>query len=62
MTLNASKKITEQIEVAASVNEIQVRINNKVQYVWFCNDINEARYRWSCAVELANRIAQRITA
>ena len=58
MNLNASKKITDQITVIARSNEIQVTVGDRVEYVWFCNNINDARYRWVCAVAAAKRIAK----
>ena len=58
MNLNASKKITDQITVIARSNEIQVTVGDRVEYVWFCNNINDARYRWFCAVAAAKRIAK----
>lgn len=57
LNLNATKEITTEIKVVATLNEIQVRIGQRVEYVWFCNNINEARYRWSCAVDAARRIS-----
>lgn len=62
MNLNASKNITAEIKVVARLNEIQVRIGDRVEYVWFCNNINEARYRWVCAVDAAKRLAERVAA
>jgi hypothetical protein len=57
MNLNATKQITESVSVVAILNQIQVRIGERVEYVWFCNNLNEARYRWSCAIEAARRVS-----
>lgn len=57
MNLNASKQITDSIAVVATINEIQVRVGDRVEYVWFCNNIQQARHRWLYAVEAAKRIA-----
>ena len=62
MNLNASKNITAEIKVVARLNEIQVRIGERVEYVWFCNNINEARFRWVYAVDAAKRLAERVAA
>lgn len=62
LNLSASKNITDKIAVVATVNEIQVRVCDRVEYVWFCNNINEARYRWQCAVDVARRISAAVAA
>jgi hypothetical protein len=57
MTLSATKQISDTVSVVASINEIQVKISGRVEYVWFCNSIQEARGRWLYAVDVAKRIA-----
>jgi len=54
------KKITDQISVVRIGNEIQVRIGDAVEYVWFGNNINEARGLWVYAIDAARRLAARI--
>lgn len=62
MTLHASKQITNDISVVALLNEIQVRVGDRVEYVWFCNNIEEARRRWVQAVDAAKRLNERMAA
>ena len=57
MNLNAIKQITESVSVVATMNEIQVTISGRVEYVWFCNSIEQARGKWRYAVDVAKRIA-----
>lgn len=60
MNLHASRNITAEIKVVAKVNEIQVLVGSEIEYVWFCNNIGEARFRWLCAVGAAKRLALRL--
>jgi hypothetical protein len=62
MNLQASKQITESVKVVASINEIQVWKFDRIEYVWFCNNIDQARERWVYAVDAARRLADRIAA
>jgi hypothetical protein len=62
MTLHARKQITNDIAVVALLNEIQVRVGDRVEYVWFCNNIEEARCRWVQAVDAAKRLNERMAA
>lgn len=57
LNLNAIKNIADGIQVVAIINEIQVRVHGRIEYVWFCNNIKQARYRWLCAVDNAKRLA-----
>ena len=58
MTLTASKKITAELSVVADGNEIQVRIGDRIEYVWFCNNIEQARAMWLYAVSKARRMQE----
>jgi len=60
MYLNASKEIATGVKVSAHINEIQVWIGDRIEYVWFCNNIAEARYHWIGAVAIAKRIASKL--
>jgi hypothetical protein len=60
--LNASKDIAPGIKVDAYINEIQVWIGNRIEYVWFCNNIDQARYHWVGAVAAAKRLAVKAAA
>jgi len=55
-------QITSEISVVRIVNEIQVRIGEAVEYVWFCNNAGERAFRWECAIDAANRLAGRVAA
>ena len=57
MNLQASKQITENIKVVANANEIQVWVSDRIEYVWFTNNIEQARERWVYAVGVAKRRA-----
>ena len=61
LNLNASKQITAEIKVVAIVNEIQVKNGDRVEYVWFCNNIQQARSEWVYAIDAAKRLAMRLT-
>lgn len=60
LNLSASKQITAEIKVVAIVNEIQVRNGDRVEYVWFCNNIQQARSEWTYAIDAAKRLAMRL--
>ena len=62
MNLAACKQIADKITVVATGNEIQVRVGIRVEYVWFCNSIQEARGRWLQAVDAAKRLNERMAA
>ncbi len=58
----SNKKITSEISVIKIANEIQVRIGERVEYVWFCNTAGELAWRWEHAIDAAERLAKRIAA
>lgn len=62
MNLAVCKQIADKITVVATGNEVQVRVGIRVEYVWFCNSIQEARGRWLQAVDAAKRLNERMAA
>jgi hypothetical protein len=60
MNLAARKQITDTIAVVAILNQVQVRIGDRVEYCWFCNAIPQARSRWVEAVAAARNLASRL--
>jgi len=62
MYLNFSKEISPGIKIDGHINEIQVWIGNRIEYVWFCNNMDQARYHWITAVAAAKRLAVKAAA